>query len=515
MTRRPGYVLVVVLMVIVVLSLSAYRFADAMTAEMQAAYAAAEAAQVKAFAVSGLHYAMGATADPDLVANSMSGDPTIDNPSFFANVAVGPAKGGRGAGRFAVVGLGDAADGSGGYPVKYALTDEGGKLNLNSMMRIDSTGLTLRSMLLLIPNMTEEAADGIVDWLDADDDQQANGGENSYYQGLDPPYACKNGPLNSLDELLMVKGVTPELLYGTDRNRNGRQDPGEAIDGTFSRGWADYLTIYGRELNVDSTGAPRVYCNGTDMAAINQQLAGSVGQALADYVVAYRMYSRSSTTQAAPSGSVTASADELRTEVQKSLGSNARSQRTIPNTLLSLRNTRVTLPALPTPERQPGQPAPMTPPTRVFPCPLNDDATFKAVLVALLDKTTCKSSYELNPRININTCPRELLAALPAVTPPDVDAAVAARESLTPGSPEHATGAWLVTQAGMQPALFQQLAAIVTGTSMTYRAQAIGYFERGGPVARAEAVFDTNLGQPRFLYFRELTDLGGGFPPPR
>ena len=37
-----------------------------------------------------------------------------------------------------------------------------------------------------------------------------------YYKDLDPPYACRNGPIPDLNELLFVKGITPELFYGDD-----------------------------------------------------------------------------------------------------------------------------------------------------------------------------------------------------------------------------------------------------------------------------------------------------------
>ncbi len=90
-----------------------------------------------------------------------------------------------------------------------------------------------------------------------------------------------------------------------------------------------------------------------------------------------------------------------------------------------------------------------------------------------------------------------------------------ARANLTPGTPEYATGAWLVTQAGQRPEIFQQIERYVTGTTMTYRVQSLGYFGRGGPVARVEAVIDTNLGKPRIVYFRDLPDLGGIFTRPR
>lgn len=57
------------------------------------------------------------------------------------------------------------------------------------------------------------------DWLDTGDDDAVTGltgAESDYYQDLDPPYKARNGPLYHIDELLQVKGVTPQLFYGTE-----------------------------------------------------------------------------------------------------------------------------------------------------------------------------------------------------------------------------------------------------------------------------------------------------------
>ena len=77
-----------------------------------------------------------------------------------------------------------------------------------------------------MPNMTPDVADAIVDWLDMDSSPRPYGAEDDYYTALSPPYHCKNGPLDSLEELLLVRGVTPELLFGNDQNRNGAHRPG-------------------------------------------------------------------------------------------------------------------------------------------------------------------------------------------------------------------------------------------------------------------------------------------------
>ena len=71
--------------------------------------------------------------------------------------------------------------------------------------------------------------DAIKDWIDPDNEVTGFGAESAYYRTLERPYACRNAPLESLEELLYVRGITAELFYGTA----GR--PG------ISR----YLTVYG------------------------------------------------------------------------------------------------------------------------------------------------------------------------------------------------------------------------------------------------------------------------------
>jgi general secretion pathway protein K len=58
--------------------------------------------------------------------------------------------------------------------------------------------------------------DSILDWRDPDDLPRLNGAESDYYESLRPPYECKNGFFQFPDELLFVRGVTPELVHGTD-----------------------------------------------------------------------------------------------------------------------------------------------------------------------------------------------------------------------------------------------------------------------------------------------------------
>jgi general secretion pathway protein K len=55
------------------------------------------------------------------------------------------------------------------------------------------------------------------DWMDSEDDDMLsclNGAESDYYQGLKPPYPCRNGPIPHIGELMRIRGMTAELFYG-------------------------------------------------------------------------------------------------------------------------------------------------------------------------------------------------------------------------------------------------------------------------------------------------------------
>ncbi len=57
------------------------------------------------------------------------------------------------------------------------------------------------------------------DWLDFNDGDAItglNGAENDYYRNLDPPYDCRNGPIQDLSELRLVRGISDELFQGAD-----------------------------------------------------------------------------------------------------------------------------------------------------------------------------------------------------------------------------------------------------------------------------------------------------------
>jgi general secretion pathway protein K len=100
--------------------------------------------------------------------------------------------------------------GAGAFRVR--LIDEGGKININRVS--EETLRRVLTNLGLDPVPRDVLVDSIMDWRDPDDLHRANGAETDYYSSLSPAYTAKNGPLDSVAELLWIKGVTRELLFG-------------------------------------------------------------------------------------------------------------------------------------------------------------------------------------------------------------------------------------------------------------------------------------------------------------
>ena len=95
----------------------------------------------------------------------------------------------------------------------YRITDEEARLNLNTSPpdRVDR----LLTAMGLEKLERDTINDSIQDWRDANDEHRLNGAESDdYYLKLPLPYRAKNGNLDSITELLQIKGVTPAIYNG-------------------------------------------------------------------------------------------------------------------------------------------------------------------------------------------------------------------------------------------------------------------------------------------------------------
>lgn len=521
--RRKGIVLVAVMLVIVLLALAAYRFSELMMAEGKATSSYVKAAKAKSFAKSGVTYASLLLSNPDTFAGKLNYNPW-NNPSAFQGIILEENDVPAYQGRFSVVSPLDVSESpSSNLTFRYGATDEAGKINLNGLLKLDSSGDVAVSILTrlqdYVPGMSEALAEAIVDWLDPDDEVRDKGAESATYQGYQPPYSAKNGPLDTLEELLYVEGMTPEILFGNDTNRNGILDPEEDTgDGAVNRGLSAYLTVYSREQNVNSESQPRLFINdSSDMEALYESLIETLGEENED-LAKYLMACRNRSNQIVQLGLEDSPAEEdlkLASDLNEStLGISGGRRRTRQlSSLFALVDTAIAVPS--------GGGRGRPPTYQYYASPLNDPETLTLLMPLLWDKVTTTQDTDLPARININTAPPAVLATLPGLIKEDETVDEEALEAILSTRPDitseeapdviFETPTWLLSEAGLDVNQMRTLERFITTRTQVYRVQVIGYFDAGGPASRLEAIIDTNRGRPRVVYWRDLTELGRGF----
>ena len=167
------------------------------------------------------------------------------------------------------ISLTDNKLGHGTFSVK--ITDADRKFNINL---VDAHPEIVRQGLMLMGvdgAETPRIVNAIGDWIDRDDEPRVGSSdtESAYYMSLNPPYKAKNGPIDDLTELMMIKGITPNMFYGTGGgsggnnvaaqqrvqaanrfNRRGGEEP------TYALGFVDLFTaLAGNTININTASA--------------------------------------------------------------------------------------------------------------------------------------------------------------------------------------------------------------------------------------------------------------------
>jgi general secretion pathway protein K len=158
---------------------------------------------------------------------------------------------------------------------KLRIEDEAGRIAVNRLVSGGAFNPVIRDLMLRLltgPYFRMEQSralallDAIKDWIDTDEEVTGAGAEGAFYSGLARPYAAKNAPLDCIEELLMVKGMTQELFYGT----------GE------SPGLSQCLTVFGDgRININT--APK---------AVLRAMAGEMTDDMVDELEKYRRNQR-------------------------------------------------------------------------------------------------------------------------------------------------------------------------------------------------------------------------------
>lgn len=343
--------------------------------------------------------------------------------------------------------------------VRYGVTDEAGKVNIN-------TAPAEQLVALITPFIDEEdewtaeqIVDAILDWRDSDIQPRPFGAEAEYYSLLETPYAVKNAEFDTVEELLLVRGMTADLLYGEDVDRNGllspNEDDGELIfpddnqDGLLNRGLYPHLTVYSRDFNTAADNTARVYLFG-DPATVTAQLsavAASPNQA--DFIV-----------------SVAASTPRI-----TSLGQ-----------LMDARTAQ--------------------------------DGGSQASPITIADMGWVTERISLSPEpdqyglININSAPPIVLQSLPGLEEEDVLLLLEARAELP--QEDRTNLGWVASIVGKEK--FTRIAPLLTVRPMRFHVESVGYADHFGTMTRLEAILEMRGPVAQIIYLRDLTNLGTSYP---
>jgi type II secretory pathway component PulK len=417
--KRRGTVLVVTLWGIIVLTAILLLMAQSMQVEVLSSGNRLGAVQCASLMHGAEQYVLS-------LVESAGGDPTviIDSPQSFYQV---------GDGYFFLI----KPDPYNEENTAFGLTDEAAKANLNVLQE---------AQILKLPGMgsQNQAADSLLDWIDADSNVTNQGAETDFYTSQG--YQAKNDKLESIDELRLVQGFRMldvrnnryDLLYGYDRNQDGILDPAERNGPEASlnsangagRGIAPFVTVYSIEAN--KTGANAANVNDDNTQNVRNALAKVLPQGRGDQIVdqARRVRPFTSVFDFAAKGGMTP--DELK-------------------------------------------------------------AAYSS-----LTYTTAKT---IIGRINVNTAPREVLLCLPGLEEGDVDSLISKR---TTGDTSGL--GWVYEALGPQKA--GPVGTWITDKSYQYSADIVAITGNGHNYKRVRIVVDGRSSPAKIIYRKDVSDLG-------
>ena len=375
-----------------------------------------------------------------------------NDPQDFQDVSFG-----RGA--FTIFRRGRQDEGGG---ILYGVSDEESRLNVN---------VAATNELLQLPEMTPDVVAAIVDWRDADNEVTPGGAEASYYASLQPPRQPRNGPFETVRELLMVRGVTRPLLFGNDVHQDGFL-PSTAIAGNdlsdaayhagdVDAGWAGIITVDSSINNVSASGQTRVDIQTADEAALTA--VPDITPEIARAIMAYR--GQHPFQSIADLLDVTASAPQAQnqTAAQRPGNQNASNSNTAQ-----------------------GQSA--------GPEVINEN-----LLMDIADNLTANSGQNLPGAINLNTASLDVLDCLPGLDPQLAQAIISYRQS----SGFFRNVAGLLQVQGMTRDIFKQVAPLVSARSETYRILCEGTVNSTGVSQRIQVIVHVGLQDVTTLSYRE------------
>lgn len=529
--RRPAFMLVVVLVMIVLLSLLAAGYTLMVRSHVDTVETRIQEFQMRMAAEAGIQRIVPILRDsqgdlgtwynnPDALrsipfdgADDEEGVATIDKSSEARTYdsSADPIV------RYTII----ASDPDDPDKVRYGITDECARLDLNLV-----TEPQLRRLLNnVIPQTTENAVDinvlvdSLLDWREAGNTARPNGAKDAYYSALFPPYQAKKAPFSTIEELLLVRGFTGWVVFGEDYNQNGLLDPNEDdgnesfpfddADSELFPGLARYFTIWSQEANVSADGRPRIFLNQQDLEKLQEDLEEEMDSDIVSYIMNVRssgatFNSVMNLLPAPPPPEPDESDDQTGVPVQPDDGDPTSqpsdeideiTPEELADQIANLQASENLVAAAPsyanlTDEEPPGT--------------IED-------LPQILDRLTVQPAPFFQGRINVSTAPRPVLSGLMELSGDEIDAIVEARKDLS--SADRSSPAWLLSNGVLDENRFRQILDKITTKSSKYRIESLGYADHHGVVERIMVILEMRGPIPQVVYYRNMNELGPAYTP--
>ena len=448
------------------------------------------------------------------------------NPALFQGQILSEIDNARGQCRFTIL-VPNELSSEAGTSVRFGLARETAKFNINRLTEFegdDDDTTTPYDAISFVPGMTEEITNAILDWIDSDEERRIGGAESADYEGLAVPYSARNAPLESVDELLQIQGITPALFYGEDANRNGMLDPNEDdgneslpddnADGVLDAGWREYFTASSKERNTTTAGK-KININGSILTELFDEIEEAFDTETATFIIAYRLWGNENADQATVK-SLTVDQKELAQAIAGSLTSPEGISVTRAGMNLNQVSAYSFRSIYDVIDAQVEAQVNEAPQLLISPW---TSANLLEKMPDFEDSFTDVDETTLDGRININITRREVLLAIPDMTETIADSIVDERPAIESSGVASATMSnrasptWLLGEGFVDLNTFRRLAPWLTTGGDIFSFQTLGHFDQGGPTTRLEAMIDATQNPPRVIFLRDLTSLGRGFHP--
>ena len=397
-------------------------------------------------------------------------------------------------------------------------TDESAKLDINWVAGLEEK--SGRTLLMYVPGMTVQAADSILDWIDSDHDPRQFGAERNYYVSQHSQSLPPNAGISDLNELVAVRQVSFNQLFGTpppDLNQT-RPDSGgtgqlrriQSLSQRVTQGalpWNSFLTVFAAEE--DATRTQRIPLNSADLKMVYESVKEQMGEEEARYIIAVRMFGIK---QRQVKSTATSQLQSLEARIQNQLGRNdpsADKKQTDPelktlggfdasggprwnvDSFYDLIGTFV----IPTTGN--GRHKVLRSPWQ------GDNETSAKLVVKISEVLSLAGEQPRQGRLNINEAPEELLRSLPDITDSHIKKLLSARRQRLRDAQFAScrTTEWLLTENVADIDLVRKWGPYITGRGDVLTADVFAASDSGhGPVLTCRLSLSAASDPPSVLY---------------